>query len=141
MRTRSLPFSLRRNSAICSNSGLPSPPAEAPPLPGVPPTLELALLAFALALGDTVAEVAENGRLNAPVVDGTPNGVRMAAAAAAEAGLGLPLFLAFALALKFACTVVDPFVAADGVLVAEFDVGLRAALNGDADISAAWKSW
>ncbi len=133
MRTRSLPFSLRRKSAICSNSGLPSPPAEAPPLPGVQPTL--ALLAFALALGDTVAEVAENGRLNAPVVDGTPNGVRMAAAAAAEAALGLPLYLAFA--LEFVCMVVVPFVAADGVLVAEFDVGLRAALNGDADMSAA----
>ena len=44
-------------------------------------------------------------------------------------------FLLFALELTFKFVVV---IAADGVLVAEFDVGLRAALNGDADMRAAW---
>ncbi len=53
---------------------------------------------------------------------------------AAEIG-GLLPFLLFALELTFKFVVV---IAADGVLVAEFDVGLRAALNGDADMRAAW---
>ncbi len=74
MRTRSLPFSLRRKSAICSSSGLPSPPVEPPP-PGVPPAEPLAFCAFKFELGDAVDEVAEKGRLNAPDVDDKPNGV------------------------------------------------------------------